>query len=100
MIPCSDFQSETMLWINEVETDKKSSRSVVGKDFLNFEMQDAKIALAVNKIIQHSHFKQKVSFEEQKAQRDGRFPRGKQIAFMIYDYVRVTDAHDAVLRLG
>ena len=60
-------------------------------------MQDAKIARAVNKIIQHSHFKQKVSLEEQKAQKDGRFLRGRQIAFMIYDYVRVTGAHDAVL---
>ena len=60
-------------------------------------MLDAKIASALNKIIQHSHFKQKVSLEEQKAQKDGRFLRGRQIAFMIYDYVRVTGAHDAVL---
>ena len=76
---------------------KQFSRSVAGKDFPHFEMQDAKIASAVNKIIPNSHFKQKVSFEEQKAQKDGRFLRGRQIAFMIYDYVRVTGAHDTVL---
>ena len=47
----------------------KSSRSVAGKDFPNFEMLDAKIASALNKIIQNSNFKKKVSLEEQKAQK-------------------------------
>ena len=45
----------------------KSSRSVHGKDFPDFEMLDAKIASALNKIIQNSQFKKKVSFEEQEA---------------------------------
>ena len=45
----------------------KSSRSVCGKDFPNFEMLDAKIASALNKIIQNSKFKKKVSLKEQKA---------------------------------
>ena len=75
----------------------KSSRSVSGKIFPNFEMLDAKIASALNKIIQNSHFKRKVSLEEQKAQEKDRFQRGKQTAFMIYDYFRVTGAHDPVL---
>ena len=43
----------------------KSSRPVHGKDFPNFEMVDAKIPSAVDKIIQNSQFKKKVSFEEQ-----------------------------------
>ena len=60
-------------------------------------MLDAKIASALNNIIQNSHFKKKVSLEEQKAQKEGRFLRGRQIAFMIYDYFRVTGAHDTVL---
>ena len=46
---CSDFPSDAMLWIKEVEMvdsldELKSSRSVCGKDFPNFEMLDAKIA--------------------------------------------------------
>ena len=53
--------------------------------------------LVLKKIIQHSHFKKKVSLEEQKAQKEDRFLRGRQIAFMIYDYFRVTGAHDTVL---
>ena len=60
-------------------------------------MLDARIASALNKIIQNSHFKKKVSLEEQKAQQEDWFLRGRLIAFMIYDYFRVTGAHDAVL---
>ena len=60
-------------------------------------MLDAKIASALNKIIQNSHFKKKVSLEEQKAQKEDRILRGRQIAFMIYDNFRVTGAHDTVL---
>ena len=46
---CSDFPSDAMLWIKEVEMvdsldELKSSRSVSGNNFPNFEMLDAKIA--------------------------------------------------------
>ena len=75
----------------------KFLRSVVGKNFPNFEMLDAKIGFALNKIIQNSQFKKKVSLEEQKAQKEDRFLRGTQVAFMIYDNFRVTGAHDTVL---
>ena len=50
-----------------------SSRSIEGKDFRNFEMLDAKIASALNKIIRNSHFKKKVSLEERKAQKEDGF---------------------------
>ena len=83
-----------MLWIRKVEIvdsvdELKFIRSSAGKNFQNFEMLDAKIASAVNKIIQNSHFKKKVSLEEQKAQREGRFLRGR--------HFRVTGVHDTVL---
>ena len=102
MTTCSDFPSDAMLWIKEVEMvdsldELKSSRSVCGKGFPNFVMLDAKIASALNKIIQNSQFKKKVSLEEQKAQEEDWFLRGRQIAFMIYDSFRVTGAHDTVL---
>ena len=102
MTTCSDCPSDAMLWIKEVEMvdsldELKSSRSVCEKDFPNFEMLDAKIASALNKIIQNSQFKKKVSLEEQKAQKEERFLPGRQIAFMSYDYFRVTGAHDTVL---
>ena len=54
------FPSEVMLWIKEVEMvdsldELQSSRSVRGKFFPNFEMLDAKVASALNKIIQNSY---------------------------------------------
>ena len=60
----SDFPSEAMLWIKEVEMvdsldELTSSRSVHGRDFPNFEMLDAKIASALNKITQKSQFKKR-----------------------------------------
>ena len=55
-----------------------------------FEVLDAKIASALNKIIHNSHFKRKISLEEQKAQKEDRFLRGRQIAYLIYENFRVT----------
>ena len=62
----------------------------------NFEVLDARIASALNKIIHNSHFKRKISLEEQKAQKEDRFLRGRQIAYLIYDQFRVTGTHDSV----
>ena len=71
----------------------KPSPSVAGKNFPNFAMLDAKIASALKKIIQNSQCRKKVSLEEQKAQEEDQFLRGRQIAFMIYDYFRETGSH-------
>ena len=57
---------------------------------------DAKIASALNRIIHNTRFKKKVSLEEQKAQKEDRFIRGRQIAYLIYEYFRVTGANDSV----
>ena len=62
----------------------------------DFEVLDAKIASALNRIIHNSHFKRRISLEEQKAQKEDRFLRGRQIAYLIYEYFRVTGANDSV----
>ena len=69
-----------MLWIEEVEMvdsgdDLKSSSSVRGIQMPDFEVLDAKIASALNRIIHNTQFKRKVSLEEQKAQNEDRFLR-------------------------
>ena len=61
-----------------------------------FEVLDAKIASALNRIIHNSHFKRRVSVEEQKAKKEDRFLRRRQIAYLIYEYFRVTGANDSV----
>ena len=62
----------------------------------NFEVLDARIASALNRIIHNSHLRRRISLEEQKAQKDDRFLRGRQIAYLIYEYFRVTGANDSV----
>ena len=76
--------------------DLKSSRSIRGTQGPNFEVLDAKIASALNRIIQNTLFKKKVSLEEMKAHKEDRFLRGRQIAYLIYEYFRVTGANDSV----
>ena len=59
-------------------------------------MLGARVASALNKSIRNSQFKRRISLEEQKAQRQDRFLRGRQIAYLIYEYFPVTGVHDSV----
>ena len=60
-------------------------------------MLDAKIASALTRSSRILTSKKKVGVEEQKAQKEDRFIRGRQIACMIYDCFLFTGAHDTVL---
>ena len=81
-----------MQWIKEVEMVdsvddyKKMSSSSIQEVFQmpNFEVLDARIASAMTKIIHNSPVKRRISLEEQKAQKQDRFLRGRQIAYLIY----------------
>ena len=79
---CSQFPTEAMLWIKEVEIvesvdDLKYSRSIRGTPGPDFEVLNAKIASALNRIMHNTRFKKKVSLEEMKAQEEDRFPPRK-----------------------
>ena len=68
-----------MQWIKEVELvdsvdELRSSLSIRGISIPNFEVLEARIASALSKIIHNSHFKRRISLEEQKAQKQGPFP--------------------------
>ena len=83
---CSQFPEEAMQWIKEVELadsvdDLRSSFSIRSIPMPDFEVFDARIASALNKIIHNS---QTV------------FLRGGQIAQLIYDHFRVTGIQDSV----
>ena len=98
---CSQFPTEAMQWINEVELvdlvdELRSLSSVRGIQMPDFEVLDTRITSALNKIIHYSQFKRRISLEEQKTQKQDRFFRDKQIAYLIYDNFRVTTSHDSV----
>ena len=68
-----------MQWIKEVELvdsvdELRSSSSTRGISMPNLEVLNARIASALNKIIHNSHFKRKISLEEQK-------PRKRTVSF-------------------
>ena len=98
---CSQFPTEAMKWIKEVELadsvdELRSSSSIRSIPMPDFEVLDARIASALNKIIHNSHFKRKISLEEQKAQKEDRFLRGRQIAYLIYEQFRVTGTDSSI----
>ena len=97
----SQFPTEAMHWIKDVEMldsedDLKLSSSVRGILMPRFEVLGATIASALSRIIHNSHFKRRVSLEEQKAQKQDRFLRGREIAYLIYEYFWVTGANGSV----
>ena len=76
---CSQFPTEAMLWIKEVEMvdsvdDLMSSSSIRGIQMPNFEVLDAKIASALNKIIHNSHFKEESVWRNKR-------PRSRTVSF-------------------
>ena len=69
-----------MHWIEEVEIaksidDPMTSQSITGRrDFTDYDMFDAIIASALNRLLaKHVHFRKKASVEEQRAQKYDRF---------------------------
>ena len=62
----------------------------------NFEVLDARIASALTESSKIPASKRRISVEEQKAQKQDRFFRDRQIAYLIYDYFRVTGVHVSV----
>ena len=81
---CSQFPTEEMQWIKEVELvdsvdELRSSSTTRGISMPNFEVLDARIASALNKIIHNSQFKRRIRLEEQKAQKEDRFLRGRHL---------------------
>ena len=91
---CSGSKKLRRKSIDELVT----SRSITGQPELpDFDMHDAMIASALKKQINtQSNFRKRVSVEEQRVQNSDRFLRGRQIAYMIYEYFRAAGAYEAV----
>ena len=79
---CSQFPTEALQWIKEVELvdsvdELRSSSSTRGISMPNFEVLDARIASALNKIIHNSHFKKKGQSGGTTSPKGGTFPSRK-----------------------
>ena len=98
---CSQFPTEAMQWIKEVALvdsvdELGSSSSTRGISMPNFEVLDARIASALNKSTIIPISKEESVWRNKKAQKEDRFLRGRQIAYLIYEQFRVTGTDDSV----
>ena len=92
----SDAMDQREVELVDSVDELRSSSSTRGFSMPNFEVLDARIASALNKIIHNSQFRRRISLEGQKTQKQDRFLRGRQIAYLIHDYLRVTGTDDSV----
>ena len=91
-----------MIWITEIDSTKsvedlRTSGSILVPNLPNFVTLDAKIANSLKKLPAANDFRKKVFTEEQKAQDDNGFLRGRQTALVICDHFRITGTGDSVL---
>ena len=93
---CSKAKNPTCAfeWIKGIEAAKSlddliTPKSITGKDFSDCEDLDSMMASALDSCYDlQTHFQMKMNVEEQRAQEDNRFLRGRQIAYLIYEYFR------------
>ena len=85
-----------MQWIKEIEAAKSlddliTPNLITGQDFPDYEELDLMMASALKRCYdKRTHFRKKISVEEQRAQKDNPLLRGRQIAYLVYEYVRPT----------
>ena len=96
---CSKAKKPTLAlqWIKEVEVAKSQD----GKHFPDYKELDLMMAEALKRCYdKQTHVRKKISVEEQRAQKDNRFLRGRQIAYLVYEYFRPTIAFDEIQGLS
>ena len=105
---CSKAKNPTsaLQWIKEIEAAKSlvdliTLKSIKGQDFLDYEELDLMIASALKRCYEkQTHFRKKVIVEEQRAQKDNLFLRGRQIAHLIFEYFRPAGSYDEIQGLS
>ena len=89
------------VWIGEVEDaqsidDLITSASISGEPILDFENLDFKSTRGVRKILK-GNVKKQVTTAERKAQSEKRLLTGRQIAWMIFDFLNISGDNEAIL---
>ena len=105
---CSKAKNPTraLQWIKEIEAAKSlddliTPKSTTGKDFPDYEELDLMMASALKMCYdKQTHFRKKISVEEQRGQKDNRSLRGRQIAYLIFEFFRPTGSCDEIQGLS
>ena len=85
---CSKAKNPTraLQWMKVIDAAKSlddliTPKSITGQDFPDYEEVDLMMASALERCYdKQAHLRKKISVEEQRAQKDNRFLRGRQIA--------------------
>ena len=86
--------TRALQWIKDIEAAKSlddliTPKSITDKEFPDYEELDLMMTSALKRCYdKRTHFRKKISVEEQRAQKDNRFLRGRQIANLIHEYFR------------
>ena len=96
--------SHSSPWIGEVEDAESidnliSLASITGKSVPDFENLEFKIAGGLRKI-RTGNFRKQVTTAEGKSQSEKRSLTGRQIAWMIYDFCKISSNNEAILDFG
>ena len=89
-------------WIKEIEVAKSlhdlfTPKSITGKDFPDYEELALMMAAALKRCYdKQTQLRKKICVEEQRAQKENRFLRERQIAYLIYEYFRSTLSYDEI----
>ena len=94
-IPCSRYSGS--IEVAKSLDDLITPKSITGNSFPDYEELDLMMAAALKWCYdKQTHFWKKASVEEQRAQKDNGFLRGRQIANVFYEYFRPTWSYDEI----
>ena len=80
---------------------KENEKSITGNNFSDYVGLDFMMAAALKRCCdKKTHFRKTISVEEQRAQKDNRVLRGRQIAYLINEYFRPTGSFDEIQSLS
>ena len=88
--------------VEEIEAAKSlddliTPKPITGQDFPDYEELDLMMTSALKRCYdKQTHFRKKISVEEQRAQKDNRLLRERKIAYLINEYFRPTGSYDEI----
>ena len=100
--PKAKNPTRALQWIKEIYEAKSlddliTPKSMTGKDFIDYKEVDLVMASTMKRCNdKQTHFRKKISVEEQRAQKDNRFLRVRQIAHLIFEYFRPAGSFDEI----
>ncbi len=96
MASCAVHPQRAFEWISEIDS---CSRWEDLEDSGRFESLDIKISAGLSKIL-HGEFQRQINVLKEQASKNNKMMNGRHIAWLIYDYCKLTETEGAILEFG